>query len=352
MKRVPRQATPQFRRMRIFVLLCLLGYFLHPLPAFPQAAPAASGTDASDEAAARETSPPSVSRQSLDDAWWTGPMLANSAGTLPPGHFLLEPYLYDVSAAHSNSFGSHTYLVYGLADRLSIGMIPVAGYNTVSGGPNSSGVGLGDVTLLAQYQLTQFHEGSLIPTTSFEVQETFPTGKYDQLGDRPSDGLGSGTRTTTLQLNSQTYFWLPDGRILRMRLDISQAFSSNAGVDGVSVYGTGPGFHGNARPGSASYADVAWEYSLTQRWVLALDITYSYERNTRVTGYNISDPDGLPYPAGIRLNSGSSESFGFAPAIEYNWTSNLGMLLGIRVIAGGHNTPGTITPALAINYVH
>lgn len=29
----------------------------------------------------------SVVRQPLDDAWWTGPMLAPSAATLPRGHF-------------------------------------------------------------------------------------------------------------------------------------------------------------------------------------------------------------------------------------------------------------------------
>lgn len=34
-------------------------------------------------------------RQSLDDAWWTGPLLAASPATLPPGHVLIEPYLYD-----------------------------------------------------------------------------------------------------------------------------------------------------------------------------------------------------------------------------------------------------------------
>ncbi len=37
-------------------------------------------------------------RQSLEDAWWTGPMLAPSAATLPRGHLLIEPYLYDVIA--------------------------------------------------------------------------------------------------------------------------------------------------------------------------------------------------------------------------------------------------------------
>jgi hypothetical protein len=40
--------------------------------------------------AQQEASPPSSVRQSLDDAWWTGPMLAPSAATLPRGHFLIE----------------------------------------------------------------------------------------------------------------------------------------------------------------------------------------------------------------------------------------------------------------------
>jgi hypothetical protein len=61
--------------------------------------------------------------QSLNDAWWTGPLLAPSANTLPRGHFLIEPYLYDVitqgsydskgtrqSAPHENGFGSLTYI--------------------------------------------------------------------------------------------------------------------------------------------------------------------------------------------------------------------------------------------------
>jgi hypothetical protein len=343
MEMVLGQATISPRCMRIFFLCCLLGYLVHPVTAFPQAA-AIVTADAS-------AFSPTV-RQSQDDAWWTGPMLANSAGTLPPGHFLIEPYFYDVSSAHSNSYGSRAYLLYGLADRLSVGLIPVAGYNTVSGGPGSSGVGPGDVSVMAQYQLTQFHEGSWMPTTAIQVQETFPTGKYDRLGSRPADGFGSGAYTTTLQFNSQTYFWLSNGRILRMRFDVSQAFSSHVGVDGVSVYGTAEGFRGNARPGSAFFADASWEYSLTQRWVLALDLTYSHSRNTRVTGHNVLDAGSLPYPPGIRMNSGSSSAFGFAPAIEYNWNSSLGVLLGTRVIVGGHNTTGTITPAVAINYVH
>ena len=290
-------------------------------------------------------------RQSLDDAWWTGPMLAPNATTLPRGHLLIEPYLYDVIAAHSNGLGSLTYINYGLANRVTVGLIPTAGFNVASSGPSSSRVGLGDLTLQGQYRLAKFREGSWIPTTSVVVQETFPTGKYDRLGSRPSDGLGSGAYTTTLALYSQTYFWLPNGRILRMRFDISQAVSNHADIEDVSVYGTEAGFRGHAKPGNSFLADSSWEYSVTRKWVLALDVTYRHNWNTRVIGYNVN-PNSVQNPSSVLLDSGSSEVFALAPAIEYSWKPSLGVLLGTRVIPASHNTKSTITPAVAINFVH
>jgi len=300
------------------------------------------------------TSPASsFDRQSLDDAWWTGPMLAPSAATLPRGHFLIEPYLYDVIAAHSNSFGSLTYVNYGLADRVTVGLIPTAGFNKVSNGPSSSVVGLGDLTLQAQYRLTKFHAGSWIPTTSVAVQETLPTGKYDRLGERQSDGLGSGAYTTTLAFYSQMYFWLPNGRILRMRFNVLPGFSKTVNVEGISVYGTGAGFRGYATPGSSFFVDGAWEYSLKRRWVLALDATYRHAGNTLVIGYNIVDPASMQNPISIRQNSGTSDTFALAPAVEYSWRRNLGVLLGVRMVPGpARNAAATVTPALAINFVH
>jgi hypothetical protein len=298
---------------------------------------------------AQDASPPSSAiRQALDDAWWTGPMLAPNATTLPRGHLLVEPYLFDVISAHSNSLGSLTYVNYGLADRVTVGMIPVAGFNVANSGPSSSSVELGDLTLQGQYRLAKFHEGSWIPTTSVVLQETFPTGKYDRLGDRP-DGFGSGAYTTTLAIYSQTYFWLPNRRILRMRFDASQALSNHVNLEDVSVYGTEAGFRGNAKPGSSFLADSSWEYSVTRKWVLALDITYRHTWNTRVNGYNI-DSGGAQTPSSVWLGSG--DAFAFAPAIEYSWKPNLGVLLGTRVIPPSHNTKASVTPAVAINFVH
>ncbi len=291
---------------------------------------------------AAEASTPPI-RQSTDDAWWTGPMLANSAATLPRGHFLVEPYLYDVTSSHSDGYGSLTYMLYGVSDRFTAGLVPVFGYNRVSGASDSSDVGAGDIGVLMQYRLTQFPVESSLPTISLQLQETLPTGKYDRLGDRPADGQGGGAYVTALSLNTQTWFWLPNGRILRMRFNVSQSFAKTTSVEGVSVYDTGEDFRGYARPGNALFADAAWEYSLTRNWVLALDLTWRHARGTRVHGYDSSGP--------VYMDSGPSTQFGFAPAIECNFSPRIGLLFGVRVITG-HGTQRSVTPALALNFVH
>jgi hypothetical protein len=92
---------------------------------------------------------------------------------------------------------------------------------------------------------------------------------------------------------------------------------------------------------------LAGEYSITRSWVLALDATYRHQYSTAVTGYNISSP-----AEPLSLNSGSSQAFGLAPAIEYNFSGKVGVIAGMRLFPAGKNTSNSITPAIAINIVH
>jgi hypothetical protein len=307
---------------------------------------------------AEEPANAAAERQSLDDAWWTGPILAASASTLPQGHFLVEPYLFDVisqgrydengdrhgAAADNHTLGSLTYLLYGLVDSVSVGLIPRFGFNDLGIGKDSSGVLVGDLTLQAQYRLTQFREGSPIPTISLVLQETLPTGKHDRLGDRPADGFGSGAYSTTLAGYFQHYFWMPNGRILRARLNASQTWSGDASVVDVSVYGTEAGFRGHAEPGDSFTINVAGEYSLTRNWVLALDVVYQHDANTRVVGRQ--------FETDVVENSGSGWLLGVAPAIEYNLSSRVGVIFGARWFPAGSNANASITPVVAINMVY
>lgn len=299
--------------------------------------------------------------QSLDDAWWTGPIVAAGAGTMPEGHMLVEPYLFDVirygrydndgeerSADRSHAYGNLTYILYGVTDRFTAGLIPTFGYN-VSNGRDSSSIQLGDVSVQGQYRLTQFQKGSWIPTMSLVVQHTLPTGKYDRLGDNVNDGVGSGAHTTTLSLYSQYYAWMPNGRILRSRLNVSYALSGDADVEDVSVYGTNAGFRGTAEPGDVLTIISAWEYSITREWVFAVDFIYQHDASTRVRGIERDSATGQMENIDNRFDS--AWRFGLAPAIEYNFSSRIGVIAGARWFAAGRNTSATITPVAAINMV-
>ena len=305
-----------------------------------------------------------ASRQSRDDAWWTGPLLAASPVTLPPGHFLIEPYLFDVvprghydnegtrhSGPHANNYGSQSYVLYGLVDNLTVGVIPRFAYNDPGVGRSSSKPGVGDLTLQATYALTHYEEGRWIPATAFVFQETLPTGKYDRLGDRPAEGIGAGAYSTTLNLFSQYYFWMPNGRILRMRLDLSYTISGSAHVRDVSVYGTGEGFAGRARPGDSTLIDAAWEYSATRHWVLALDVAYEHDGSTHVWGSDAaaSGPGLLSTP--IDLHSAAGHSWSLAPALEYNFNSRVGVIAGAKFTIAGRNATAFVIPVAAINIV-
>lgn len=309
-------------------------------------------------AAVAEAPAPASPRQAIDDAWWTGPLLAAGASTLPKGHVLIEPYFYDFRTTgrfdqdgrrrhvpNDDSFGSQSYLLYGLTDDVTVGLIPHFGYRSLRNGTSSSGLQVGDLTLQGQYRLTKYREGSWVPTMSVVVQESLPIGKHDRLENQPNDGFGSGAYATSVGLNSQVYFWTPNGRILRTRLDLNYTRSAKAGVEGMSVYGTPTGFSGKAAPGQVFTADLAFEYSLTRRWVLALDLGYEHDAATRVAG--TVGAAATPF----RASYGSSEAFVLAPAVEYNFSSQLGVIMGARIVAAGRNTTSTVAPAIAINYV-
>ncbi|GAC1453640.1 MAG: hypothetical protein PVS2B3_09650 [Steroidobacteraceae bacterium] len=301
--------------------------------------------------------------QSRDDAWWTGPLLAPSAATMPAGHVLFEPYLYDVmSTGYLDAHGAHhavtgehdlgslSYLIYSVTDRFALGMIPHLGYNEPAGADNSSRVGAGDLTLQAQYGITSFQDGHLMPAISVVVQETLPTGRYDRLS-RPADGLGAGTYSTAIGVYSQDYLWLPNGRIVRARLDLTYQVSAAAGVRDASVYGTFGGFRGRVYPGDTATVDLAAEYSLSRSWVLALDVVYQHADSTRVAGTQPQLP-GSGSLTSYQQASGTSASLGFAPAVEYSWSSRAGVIAGLRIIPTGRNVTTSITPAIAINLVY
>lgn len=298
--------------------------------------------DAPAELPPASETPPRV-EQTMEDAWWTGPMLAAGAGSLPKGHWLVEPYLFDIKTKGSDTLGSLTYVLYGLNDRVTVGAIPTFFHTEVDGGRDTSGVEVGDLQAQAQLGLTKFRKGSWVPTSSVVIQQTLPIGKHDRLEDRP--GFGGGVYSTTLGYYTQTYWWTPSGRIARFRLNTTATMSGATDVRDDSVYGTPVGFRGRAKPGASWLVNGAVEYSVTSNWVLALDLVYTHAEPTKVSGVGAAGEL-------IRYDTGVHDSFAVAPAVEYNFSPTVGVLAGLRVIPPAGGRRSSVTPAVALNWVY
>ena len=307
--------------------------------------------------AADATDPPSTA-QPLDDPWWTGSLLASGAATLPRGHALVEPYVYDFhsigrfddkgnreTVAADDTFGSQTYLLYGVTDHFTAGVIPHFGYRHLSTGSTSSSIQAGDLTLHAQYLINSYRTGSWAPTLSFVLQESLPIGRYEKLDAKPLDGFGTGAFATSVALYSQTYARMPNGRLLRARLDLSTTLPTGTSVHGASVYGTPTGFVGRMRSNSAFSVDLGLEYSASRHWALALDVGLEHDGETHVRG--VATGDNSIYQSTVR----SSDALILAPALEYNFTSRLGVISGVRLVPAGRNAASTIAPVIALNVV-
>jgi hypothetical protein len=277
-------------------------------------------------------------RAAMQSARWTGPMLASNAETLPKGHFYTEPYFFDVISGDKHHPGTSGYYQYGLFDGFTVGVQPEFALGTHRA---NRGMAVGDFKLLSQLRLTHFTPEHQIPTVAVVLQEVLPTGKHDRLGPL-EDGHGSGSFATEVGVNVQHIFLLKNDRLLRARFNFLERFPHGTDVAGRSVYGTEPGFRGHAEPGSRTTLIGAVEYSLTREWVLAFDVIWEGRRKTKVEGRIGGGPS-------MKQTIPASRYVGFAPAVEYNLSDRTGILLGVWFIPKGHNTPRSVTPAIAIS---
>ena len=282
---------------------------------------------------------PEQLQAAMQSARWTGPMLASNAETLPKGHFYTEPYFYDVIVGGDHHPGSSGFYQYGLLDNLTVGLQPAFATDT---NHIDQGLAVGDFKILSQLRLSHFTPKHRVPSVAIVLNEVVPTGKNDRLA-LLQEGHGSGAFGTEIGVNVQHYFLLKNGRLLRARINLLQRFSDPAKISGRSVYGTGPGFRGHVKPGAKTTLIGAVEYSLTNEWVLALDVESDFVQATNIIG---RESGGGPQ---LRRTDPASSDVGFAPAVEYNWSPSTGALLGVWIIPKGHNTPSSITPAIAIS---
>lgn len=289
--------------------------------------------------------------------WFTGPLLAPAGHTIPRGHTNLE--MYGFYTVNEGVFNRHWKLIHtpgsesivgdpifshGLTDRIDIQYAVPYAYNRNQG---KSSQRISDVSAVLGYQLIEQKDSKWIPDLRVTLQEVIPTGKHDRLNslNNGADGTGLGSYQTGLALNFQHLLQLGETHYLRSRLSLSYLYASPVDLNGLSVYGGTPLTRGTIRPGNLSSVDVAAELTLTQNWVAVMESYVANRGSTRFSGSIGNDALGRPGTIG----HGSVDEITLAPAVEYNFSPNIGLIAGPWFTLAGRETSDFISYVVALN---
>jgi hypothetical protein len=288
--------------------------------------------------------------------WYAGPILAPSAHVIEPGKFNIQPYLFvtDNYAAYNQSGDSKSIkdivsinpqlvFLFGMFKRVE-GIISFQSVTNIRG--SKSKTGYGDMS--ANIGIGLLEETLYRPALLLSIQEIFPTGKYNQLQPQ-NDGLdafGGGAFKTQVSLNIAKVVWWLLKHPINFRASMSYTFPSIAKVKGFHAYGGGYNTDGKIHTPNAFAFDGAFEYSFTQRWVLACDFVYNYSAKTTFVGKKGKDPFGNIASNGAPFK----DSISLAPALEYNPSPNLGILGGVWFTVWGRNTLDFVSGVVSVTY--
>ncbi|HEY5803167.1 MAG TPA: hypothetical protein VIT90_05705 [Lysobacter sp.] len=284
---------------------------------------------------------------------FTGP-LASSGPPLPKGLLNIEPYLintqtvgrydadgrrHDVDGA-SDDWQIAVPIQYGATDRLSFGVTLNAVYAPDHGSQRH--LIAGDTRLSASWLLAQGSDAHQSKLT-LSARQNLTTGQHDRLETRRNPGAtGSGANSTTLALDGQAHFLARNN--LRARAGVAWRLpGARAGLHGESAYRTRDGFEGDAELGHGVVANLGAEYSINPNWALASDLVYEYDDAIRVRGRGVE--------GGVDVTLPSSWRVSVAPAAEYHWSDNAGVIFGALVSLDGRNSAAIVSPQVAVNLV-
>ncbi len=291
--------------------------------------------------------------------WFTGPFFAPSSLAVPYGYTNVEPNIFaTIDHAFYNQHWRPESMpnMYVLNTQFSM-QIGVTSWMDVQFAAqffwehteSKSATRFGDFPINLDIQLYTYKKPSWWPfNIKLIVKETFPTGKYRKLN--PSklglDGVGSGIFATTIGLALGRTFHLTGIHFLQFRSGWFYTWPSRVHVKGFNSYGGGYGTNGYIYPGQQFYAVLSTELNFTQNWAFSCDYVGVNNPKQTFKGYNGVNADGTP---ASNVNP-SNTQFSLAPAIEYNWSEELGLIAGVWFTVAGRNTFDFASFAIALNY--
>jgi hypothetical protein len=292
--------------------------------------------------------------------WFTGPLLSQPGTVTPRGDFSIQPFLFVTANTgsydtHWNSHSTPTFyttnpalfVIVGLTEWMDFQLYPQALYNTTQG---ESSFHFGDFFAAFDFQLITPDRWKWIPGIKLMIGETFPTGKYQHLDPKKKDTdlSGQGTYATDIALVLYKVIHIKAHHFLSTTLSFDAIFSTPVRVSGLNAYGGSPGMKGTARPGNQYIALLSFEYTFNQNWVFAIDNSYTHIDKTHLKGNQVVRAQRSPLNTSIN----SSEQFSLAPAIEYNFSAQAGLIAGAWFTVAGRNSTRFEGGAISFVYVY
>ncbi len=294
----------------------------------------------------------------LEPPWLTGPLIAPASRIVPWGHYNIEPYLFciaytgtynsrwqvtDASTFWNNSLVFLTQI--GLSPWMNLTLTPTLIWNDCQ---HQTSWQIGDMWMGFDIQLYKSRQDFWIPSVKLSLKENIPFGKYRHLNPKKlmTDAGGVGSWATNAGLVFGNLYHFYSVYYLAYRLALNYVLPAPVRLKGFNYYGGGYGTNARFFPPENFQTDLAFEVTLAQTWAFAIDFIGYWAGKGHFNGVRGVNAAG----ASAKLGRGSQAQFSLAPAIEYNWNPNLGMIAGSWFTFAGRKAPAFASAVIALNY--
>jgi hypothetical protein len=290
--------------------------------------------------------------------WFTGPIIAGSGRVLPKGLAEFQPYFntFFYSKHYENnwkstsiptlvSFNPYFYIGFGLGGNTELVLRGGVEFNSRS---HQYDARIENLAVSLGFQLSDDIRGTYFPDLKISISQEFPTGHYQHLNPKKlgTDITGDGLYKTAIALLTQKLYHFGK-HLFRPRFNLIYRVSPKASVEGYNVYGGGQQTKGKVNTVHLLNLVGSFEYMITQNIVFAFDALWEYRSKAGFSGQNPPDYQ----LKGQRTVVREKQRISLAPALEYNFSDNIGIIGGCWFTVAGRNCPSFINYVFSVDII-
>ena len=235
-------------------------------------------------------------------------------------------------------------LTYGLSDWVDVQLsLPY----TINHTRGLEGHHVGDTSILLGFQALRQKPGSWLPNLRITLQELFPTGRSEGVNtnDFNVGNTGSGTYQNALALNFQYLSKLNEINYFRTRVSLGYLHGQPYMLNDNRPFGDKLKRQGAIKPGDLYSFDMSEEFTVSQHWVAVMEAYLFYHTPSTYKGEAAISENGQF----IKVGQNSLNNLSLAPSIEYNFTSQYGIIAGPWFAVRGKNSSVFTSFVIAFN---